>query len=1027
MLYSWKLLSGIFIIIGLFVEGFCMEYQWISLNGYWDLQPGKDLPDRFHHSVAVPGLVDVADPKIDWQNHEYFWYRKSFSLSERSEYINLFLQLTQVKYGTEIWLNGQKVGGDIPCYTSQEFDLTPYLNPGQINQLLVRVGQKNTLPENSPVGNDFEKVSWIPGIWGDVHLHFYGSARIKWTRILPDIYKNKVKLHYEIQPLGSDKKELSIRYRIKDKKSGREVFPAREEQLGQIEEKIKTVDLEIHFENFNLWSPENPYLYILETELLSENQIIHRQSINFGMREFSIRNGGFYLNGKRRVLFGSNIPFHRMLSDPTRGTLPWRTSWIRKVLIDIPKRYNMFFFRFHLGHAYNRWYDLADEYGIMLQDEWLFWTSSGSQEQISEEFTAWIRENINHPSIVIWDALNESENEWITSTLIPELKKIDPSRPWEMVDFGEDHPYIYSLGSVLNNSKFGFARSINDLEKSPEPVMVNEYLWWWLDRDDNPTHLTDIVIERWLGRKYTKDQLWKHQAFLARELTELWRRLDLDGILPFVYLSIGEGATANWFSGPLKELQPKPVLEALKNAFAPVGLSIELWDRHFMISQIRRVPVYLFNDSQEDETINLILSLEGNNQHTQLIDQTHNLAAGMHMEIEVPLRFEENTGSYELVGTIYNSENIKLADSRKPLFIFNPQYVSFPEKLPRLAVHDPSGELTDYLTDRKIIYHEFSRGFQDAQVIIINHGGLDDIFTRFTGELTQFVDRGGILIIQEPAYGVINETEILLLYDLSIFVNYRPDPDRGGYDSYIFPEDGKHFLWEDIDSEYLKMFNGGFGGEIVSQYNVKPTVPYSTVASCNLSLKVPAVLEIPYGSGWIIISRVQIRGRLSKNGQNDDLYKRRYDPIAEKYFLNLLTGYVNATGYQRKIKTKLKKQQIYIARAKASSGQIYDALDNKMETRWSSDATDPQWAWLDLGKLTNLNKITMHWEVAYGKEYKILMSTDNTTWIENVHIKSSDGAVDEINVGGVATRYIKIEFIQRGTQWGYSIWELQLE
>jgi hypothetical protein len=397
------------------------------------------------------------------------------------------------------------------------------------------------------------------------------------------------------------------------------------------------------------------------------------------------------------------------------------------------------------------------------------------------------------------------------------------------------------------------------------------------------------------------------------------------------------------------------------------------------------------------------------------------------MKLEVPLKFEENTGSYELVGTIYNSEKIKLADSRKPLFIFNPHFISIPEKLPRLAVHDPSGEMTDYLTDRQIIYHEFSGGFQDVQVIIINHGGLDDIFSRFSGELTQFVDRGGILIIQEPAYGVIDETEISLLDNMSIFVNYRPDPDRGGYDSYIFPENDNHFVWEDIDSEYLKMFNGGFGGEIVSQHNVKPIVPFSTVASCNLSLKVPALLEIPYGNGWVIISRVQFRGRLLINGQDDDLYKRRYDPVAEKYFLNLLAGYVNASEYQRKIKINLEKQQIYIARAKASSGQIYDALDNKMETRWSSDATDPQWVWLDLGKMTNLNKITMHWEAAFGKEYKILMSTDNTNWIEIEHVKSSDGAVDEINLDNVATRYIKIEFIQRGTQWGYSIWELRLE
>jgi len=436
--------------------------------------------------------------------------------------------------------------------------------------------------------------------------------------------------------------------------------------------------------------------------------------------------------------------------------------------------------------------------------------------------------------------------------------------------------------------------------------------------------------------------------------------------LPFVYLSIGEGATANWFSGPLKDLHPKPALEALKNAFAPVGLSIDLWDRHLMNSQIRNVPVYLFNDSQKDETIELILSLEGNNHYTESSHQTHNLPAGTHTKIRVPINFTNEPGMYQLVGHIYNSEAEKLADSRKKVIIFDPVPGLNQEKLPRLIIHDPSDELRKYLSERKILYNRFPGKLEDAQVVVINHGGLDDTFARYTRELTQFVKNGGVLIIQEPGYGIKEETEIQILDDLFVFINYRPDPDRGGYDSYVFPEDPHHQLWDGIESDQLKMFNGGFGGEMISQHNVKPTLPYHAVAFCNLSLKVPAVLEIPYGKGWVIISRIQIRGRLLTDGKDDDLYERRYDPVAEKYFLNMMKSYMDESDYQNKICEKLKNQKIYIARANASSGQIYDALDNKMETRWSSDASDPQWAWLDFGKQTILNKITMHWEVAFG-------------------------------------------------------------
>ena len=117
---------------------------------------------------------------------------------------------------------------------------------------------------------------------------------------------------------------------------------------------------------------------------------------------------------------------------------------------------------------YNRWYDIADEHGMLLQNEWQFWMATGSEEQITREFTRWLRDNWNHPSIVIWDALNESSDAVVEQRVIPQMKELDPTRPWEPVDFADDHPYIYSLGPVLNDRQFGFSRSLQDLATSPD-------------------------------------------------------------------------------------------------------------------------------------------------------------------------------------------------------------------------------------------------------------------------------------------------------------------------------------------------------------------------------------------------------------------------------------------------------------------------------------------------------------------------------------------------------------------------------
>ncbi|MCL4539232.1 MAG: hypothetical protein M1378_06480, partial [Bacteroidetes bacterium] len=175
-------------------------------------------------------------------------------------------------------------------------------------------------------------------------------------------------------------------------------------------------------------------------------------------------------------------------------------------------------------------------------------------------------------------------------------KELDPTRPWESHDFFEDHPYIYSLGPVLVDRKFGYTRSLEEIENSRYPSQVNEYIWWWLDKDFKPSELTKKVVSRWLGEDYSKEGLIERQAFLAAELTELFRRLKVKCMQPFVYLSANDGPTSHWFVGDIAELRPKPVMAALKNAFEPFGVSIELWDRHFFQNEKRNIAVYLFND-----------------------------------------------------------------------------------------------------------------------------------------------------------------------------------------------------------------------------------------------------------------------------------------------------------------------------------------------------------------------------------------------------------------------------------------------
>jgi hypothetical protein len=74
----------------------------------------------------------------------------------------------------------------------------------------------------------------------------------------------------------------------------------------------------------------------------------------------------------------------------------------------------------------------------------------------------------------------------------------------------------------------------------------------------------------------------------------------------------------------------------------------------------------------------------------------------------------------------------------------------------------------------------------------------------------------------------------------------------------------------------------------VSQHDIiAPSAP-RVLARCGLHLDVPAVMEWRVGEGRVIVSRLQLRGRLDGEPSSGGLYARRKDPVAERYLVNLL-------------------------------------------------------------------------------------------------------------------------------------------
>lgn len=102
------------------------------------------------------------------------------------------------------------------------------------------------------------------------------------------------------------------------------------------------------------------------------------------------------------------------------------------------------------------------------------------------------------------------------------------------------------------------------------------------------------------------------------------------------------------------------------------------------------------------------------------------------------------------------------------------------------------------------------------------------------------------------------------------------------------------------------------------------------------------------------------------------------------------------------------------------------ANDGDLTTRWSSIYEDNHWIEVDLGSIQDFNEINMLWEDAYAKSYEIEVSEDKSTWSTVYAESNGDGEWDDLKIENSSARYIKVNCSERATEWGFSLWELEV-
>jgi len=103
-----------------------------------------------------------------------------------------------------------------------------------------------------------------------------------------------------------------------------------------------------------------------------------------------------------------------------------------------------------------------------------------------------------------------------------------------------------------------------------------------------------------------------------------------------------------------------------------------------------------------------------------------------------------------------------------------------------------------------------------------------------------------------------------------------------------------------------------------------------------------------------------------------------------------------------------------------------NAVDGNMNTRWSSEFSDPQWIAIDLGKPSIIQAVKLCWQNAHGTEYQIQVSADGKSWKTVKKIEDYVGGEQHIWLKKIRARYIRMFGTKRSTHYGYSLFEFEV-
>lgn len=467
----------------------------------------------------VVDLPFVNSPQAEMDSHGYKpvggsypetsigWYRKHFNVEKAKSNKRFEIQFDGVYRNATIWINGFYVGTNFSGYIGNSYDVTDYINFEAENVLVVRVDatqNEGWFYEGAGIYrhvwlNITDKI-FIPEDGVFVHSEVKGKNAI--VKLETTVQNNNLK--------GSN----CFVYAYVTDRNGKVLAKTSEQKVTLGINKNFTVKQQLNFNNPQLWSLENPYLYRVISVVKSANQIVHQTKTRFGIKtvKFDAKEG-FFLNGKHIKIQGTN---NHQDHAGIGSALPDYMQYYR---IKLLKEMGSNAYRASHNAPTPELLEACDSLGMLVVDEQRLLNSS---PEYIDQFKRLIKRDRNHASVFLWSIGNEEQsiqgNDYgkrIAQSLLAIQEDLDPTRTSTYAaDMANDFKGVNEVIPIRGFNYREFAVADYHRDHPNQPLLGTEM---------GSTVTTRGIYEKDSIRAYVPDQDITHPWWASK--AETWWKL----------------------------------------------------------------------------------------------------------------------------------------------------------------------------------------------------------------------------------------------------------------------------------------------------------------------------------------------------------------------------------------------------------------------------------------------------------------------------------------------------------------------